>query len=67
MDTLVQIVLNSATELVEAAIKIVVYVITDANPDGEDFIVKMVFFVIVVKNKFCRHLAINSSKSRFSS
>lgn len=67
MDTLVQIVLNSATELVEAAIKIVVYVITDANPDGEDFIVKMVFFVIVVKNKFFRHLAINSSKSRFSS
>lgn len=41
MNTLVQIVLNSAIELVEAAIKIVVYVITDANPDGEDFIVKM--------------------------
>lgn len=41
MDTSVQIVLKSATEPVEAAIKKVVYVITDANPDGEEYIVKM--------------------------
>lgn len=50
MDTSVQIVLKSATEPVEAAIKKVVYVITDANPDGEEYIVKMVFFVIAVKS-----------------
>lgn len=40
MDTSVQIVLKSATEPVEAAIKKVVYVITDANPDGEEYIVQ---------------------------
>lgn len=50
MDTSVQIVLKSATEPVVAAIKKVVYVITDANPDGEEYIVKMVFFDIAVKS-----------------
>lgn len=52
MDTSVQIVLKSATEPVVAAIKKVVYVITDANPDGEEYIVKMVFFDIAVKSNF---------------
>lgn len=48
MVSLVQTALKSATQLVETATKRVVYVTRDANRDGKDFIVKMVFFVIVV-------------------
>lgn len=44
MGTLVQIVLNRATWLVEAATKRVVYVTRDVNPVGEVFIVKKVCF-----------------------
>lgn len=58
MVTLVKIALTSAMRLVEAATKQLVYVTMGANQDGEDLIVKMVFFVIVVKNKMCRYLTI---------
>lgn len=39
--TLGEIAMTSATQLVETATKRVVYVITDVNQDGKDFIVKM--------------------------
>lgn len=58
MVTLVKIAFTSAMRLVEAATKQLVYVTMGVNQDGEDLIVKMVFFVIVVKNKMCRYLTI---------
>lgn len=44
--------MKSVIEFVVVVIKKVVYVIMDVNLDGEDYIVKMVFFFIVVKLNF---------------
>lgn len=44
--------MKSVIEFVVVVIKKVVYVIMDVNLDGEEYIVKMVFFVIVVKLNF---------------
>lgn len=44
--------MKSVIEFVVVVIKKVVYVIMDVNLDGEEYIVKMVFFDIVVKLNF---------------